>query len=591
MAFGFGAPLGVLAFLFLIPLILLYLIKPKTVNLAVPSLSFFSSRTRFKKSYSFLRYFMKDLLFLLQLLVLLFLAFSLTEPWFVQEKDVVTSNLVFVLDVSASSQALDSFGKTRFSLALDEIEKLAGEQNTLVLARSSPVIALRDANKEELLRFLSHLRPSDTGTDLGSALLLAGDLLDGSKGRVLVLSDFIHTSGMNPLTAKNILETKDIPVDFLDVGDPGVANIGFIHFLPGSSLSHAYIKNFNSPQEDFTLLVDGVAHSLSLSQGDIEDFSFVSPDYPVELLLEVDDALDVDDHLYFSGSGGSFLKVLLLQSGENSFLESALRSFSRVELTIAEPPVFDANAFDVVVVGDVDKGKFLPGWSRELSKYAKEGGSLVLTMHSESFSFDYGSLLSFEDDVQEYGEVFVDQVSSFTQDLDLGSVNRYFTLEGDAYRSLASVSGEETLLGIREEGKGKIFYYGILDSESDFPFSPSYPLFWINLVKYLSDYKDLNDLNLQAGVVLDAEQGLVLDRSGFYEFNDDKIAVNLLNEMESDLSFVSENDDSLDSVSVKDFSLEPVVQEVFTDLRLPLLVLIVLLVFFELYYIKRRGEI
>ena len=76
MLFEFGNTLGWLAFLSLIPLIIIYLIKPKPTKLKVPSLMFFMKRTNTSTAQSLFRRFQNDLLFLIQLLVLLLLAFS-----------------------------------------------------------------------------------------------------------------------------------------------------------------------------------------------------------------------------------------------------------------------------------------------------------------------------------------------------------------------------------------------------------------------------------------------------------------------------------------------------------------------------------
>ena len=86
--FGLGSYFGLIAFLSVVPLIILYLIKPKPVKMSIPSLMFFSKHSKIRRADILFKYLSKDLLFLIQLLVLLLLSFSLAQPWINQNKDI-----------------------------------------------------------------------------------------------------------------------------------------------------------------------------------------------------------------------------------------------------------------------------------------------------------------------------------------------------------------------------------------------------------------------------------------------------------------------------------------------------------------------
>src|SRR3989344_9105549 len=143
MALGFENSIGLLALLSLIPLIILYLIKPKPREIQVPSLMFFMKLAGSNIRSSFLRNILRDLLFILQFLAIAFIALTITEPYFTYEKEVVGDKLAIVFDVSASSQVKEN-GKTRFDLAIEGIEKVLGNKNNLILAKSTPFFALRE---------------------------------------------------------------------------------------------------------------------------------------------------------------------------------------------------------------------------------------------------------------------------------------------------------------------------------------------------------------------------------------------------------------------------------------------------------------
>ena len=135
MALGFENSIGLLALLSLIPLIILYLIKPKPKEIQVPSLMFFIKLAGSNIKSSFLRNILRDWLFILQFLAILLLALTFAEPYIAYEKEVIGENLAIVVDVSASSQVKEN-GKTRFDLAIDNTEKVLGNKNNLILAKS-----------------------------------------------------------------------------------------------------------------------------------------------------------------------------------------------------------------------------------------------------------------------------------------------------------------------------------------------------------------------------------------------------------------------------------------------------------------------
>ena len=80
---------------------------------------------------------------------------------------------------------------------------------------------------------------------------------------------------------------------------------------------------------------------------------------------------------------------------------------------------------------------------------------------------------------------------------------------------------------------------------------------------------------------------MIFDESGYYEFDDKKFAANLIDETESDvtkgstLEKESESSDVLKEASTeRDFSISPLI-----------LIAVFLLLCFEVFYIKRRGDL
>ncbi len=150
MSFQLANLIGLLAFMSLIPFIIVYLIKPKPQKLKVPSLMFFLSRTKSTTRDKLLKILERDILFFIQLAALLLLSFSMAEPLIFAKKDVVSSNIIFVIDASASSKVIEN-GKTRFEIGKDKVKELATTRNSLILIKSTPTLAINDAGKTELV--------------------------------------------------------------------------------------------------------------------------------------------------------------------------------------------------------------------------------------------------------------------------------------------------------------------------------------------------------------------------------------------------------------------------------------------------------
>ena len=123
MAFaGVTSIVGLFALLSLIPFIILYLRRPKPKDETIPSLMFLVQENKRSKQHSFLQRFTSNLLFYLQLLVLLLLSLAVASPFVNLPYDITRENTVVIIDASASMQAGEG-GESRFDRALDEARR------------------------------------------------------------------------------------------------------------------------------------------------------------------------------------------------------------------------------------------------------------------------------------------------------------------------------------------------------------------------------------------------------------------------------------------------------------------------------------
>lgn len=598
LPFQFANPQGLYALAALIPLILLYLIRPRPQPLAIPSLMFFLKSSGSKRLTSFLKQITHDWLFLIQLLLLLGLALTFANPFNNYQHDVTASNTVLVIDVSASSQVVEGT-RTRFDLTISKAKDVLGSKNTIILAKDLPYIALQDASADDASRFLSGLAPKATSTKLGEAIILAGETL-GSEGRVIVISDFINTAGQDPNIAKSVLESKGLVVDFINIIQGKRENVGIIQMDAGNDQTTIYIKNYNDQSEDVAVKVSSTTERLSIKPLETETYSFKTPPGVTKIELIANDHFDADDVVYLSAPAGGLAKVLLITNNASNFIKNALIASGDFEVTVTEPPVIPDGDFDVYVLDSLDMDQVLPGTFEDVRVKADAGATAIVAVQADSAKIDYKGLLPVKLGGQlDGGFVQVDQLNRFTKNIDFGKTNNVFAAELLYDQStIASVNGAPVMT-IAPLGSGKLVYYGIPD-DSDFKFAPHFPIFWTELLKFVTSQQDVRNLNLKTGenLILENEQtiktptrtlkrsALLLEDAGVYELEDRIVAANLLDEAESNINAGKEA-----GTKSTEYELLPVKETRQFHWTVYLLAIALFLLVFEVFFVKYRGDL
>ncbi len=592
-----GNPNGLWALLFLVPLIILYLIRPRPKMLPIPSLMFFLKSSGSRKLTSFLKQITHDWLFLIQLLLLLGLALTFSHPITKYQHDVTASNTVIVLDVSASSQTSEG-GRSRFDVAVSQAKKVLGSKNTIILAKDVPFIALQDAGAEETVRFLNALQPKSTVSRIGEAVILAGETL--KEGRVVVISDFINTGGQDPDIAKSVLQTKGLVVDFINVASVPKKNVGIVQLEAGNEQSTVYVKNFYGEQQSVTLYVGSTSTVLSLPAKGTETFSFKTPPGVTKIELEVNDDLKVDNVAYLSAPAAGKAKVLLITNNASNFLRNALLASGELEVVITEPPIISEGVFDVIILNNIEINQVLPGTFEDIMRRAENGATVIVAVQDDSDKIDYKGLLPVRLSKKvDGGFVNVEQLNRFTKNIDFGSATVIFPAEAVGDQTVIATVNKVPIISVKPVGVGKLVYFGISE-DNEFKYAPHYPIFWTELMKFVTEQQDVRNLNMKAGdtLILDKEQkiktpsrtvkraALILDESGVYELEDRIIAVNLVDELESNVNLEK-------PVGTKstDYELKPVKETREFPLDVWLLALALFFIIFEVFFVKYRGDL
>ncbi|MCK5660804.1 MAG: hypothetical protein KAH86_05540, partial [Methanosarcinales archaeon] len=174
---------------------------------------------------------------------------------------------------------------------------------------------------------------------------------------------------------------------------------------------------------------------------------------------------------------------------------------------------------------------------------------------------------------------------------------------------LVNSTDDSVVLAYKNIGAGTVVYLGMADDAtwSNFHLKSDYPVFWIKLIDWMSGVGDISQFNKYTGTMIQPGRDItrpdgvvtksnLLDMAGMYIFDDaagdngdEKIAVNLYNEKESDLT-ISEASGASNS-NYNSGTSGSGSNKSRTDLEGILIALVAILVFVELYVIKKRREL
>ena len=169
-------PWGLLALISIPILIILYILKQRHNEYTVPSLFLWRQTETFVQASSPWQKLKNSLLFILQLLMLLFIALAISRPIVMSKSG--PEDIIIIIDSSASMQAKDQ-SPSRFEYAKKEVRKIINglapkQKMTLIEAGENPsLLASRSDNKQGLRDSLNSLAVSFSVADIESAYNLA----------------------------------------------------------------------------------------------------------------------------------------------------------------------------------------------------------------------------------------------------------------------------------------------------------------------------------------------------------------------------------------------------------------------------------
>ncbi|WP_338737993.1 VWA domain-containing protein [Haloplanus salilacus] len=598
LADAFLSPLGLLALLAVVPVILLYLVQPDPRRVELPTLRYLLDEEGEDAANPLLERLKRSLLLLLQLLVIVALAVSLAGPYVTVSESQTVEETVIVLDGSAS-MGVETGSGTRFDAATAAARDVTTGTNSVVFAGSENRIALRSGGDGEVAATLDDLAVSETPADLGGAISQAASIA-GENARIVVLSDFADDAGWTD--AVQSARARDLRVDLRQFAGGGDDNVGIVdRSFSGSNVTLS-VRNFGDQSATRSVALGGRSRSVTLDPGGVERVTLPVPAGGGEARLTPGDSFPTDDVAYVAAPSDPTVDVLLLTNDRSRYLTTALSVIDEVRLTVDAPPTTVEGDYDVILYSDLEEERLLRG-NVEAGRDLIDAGGGVGVLAQESPPETYGDLLLLSPTGvgtnPSIGRVANDEL---TRGIDFPPPERY--LQGSLRSGTALVdTGDGTpVVATDRRDAGRVLYYGYVAGDDPFRFNYQYPVFWKRATFYLAGRESLDALNRETGSTLrfdDATEvgtpdgtvsarAVPLDRAGFYAVGDDRrLGVSLYSATESEVAAAS-LDEREGVTGVRAREEERQVPRPLT----PLVALAALLaVVGEVAYLRRRGDL
>ena len=587
-------PLGLVAVLAAVPIILLYLVRPEPSRLELPTFRFLSDAEREDASRPVWERLSRSLLLIIQLMAILVFAVAIASPYVSVAESESVEETVIVVDDSASMATLSASG-SRFAEAIAVARDRITGRTSVVTTAGGRTVALQRGSPGDAQSVLDGLEVTDSPGDLRRAIAQAGALA-GENSRVVVLSDFV---GDDWADAVSTLRARGLIVSLERFGAGGDANVGFIdRRFRGSSVTLS-VQNFGSEAVTRTVELGDRSDRVSLGPGDVRTTTLPVPAGGGEARLSGgDDDFQTDDRVYIAAPADLAVDVLVLTNDRNRFLTTALDVLDQVDLSVSSPPTTVGDGYDVIVYSNVDPAALLPG-NVEAGRALLADGGGVAVQAQRDFPDRYGNL-SLIDPIG----LFPTQSVRTTVDSDLTRGINFQPpdeiLAGDlrAGEALVEMRDGSPLIATAERADGRLLYYGYIEASSTFKYNYQYPVFWKRAIFHLAGREPLTRLNHVTGDTVSVREGVVgpdgqatgptveLLDAGYYE-GDIRRSASLLDAAESAVASAPLSDRSATARTAARSESRTVPWRLTPFVALA--VVVVLLV--EVAYVRRRGDL
>lgn len=546
-------PIGLLAVLAIIPLLVFYLMKPKPEEQVMPSIMFFQEDKEQDKLRNAYRTLVSNLPLLLQVLAVLFFAFALAEPF--TNSSVTSDKKVIILDRSASVS-------TNYESLKNRLRSKAGEENTLITASDDVKVQLEEASRSEFKSELDDIDSLATETDIVSAIEVAKKY----KGDLLLVSDLDHTVDSREIQpVLDEMASRNIHTISPEVNNKW----GIVDLRPSRNSTAVEISNFEQTTNTLQVKHNQKARDVVIEPHSTSEIRFKSTNGENTVKLP-EDGLKVDNEASYVLPQNEDIEVRFIGEPDR-YLEKAIELIEGIEIT---DNVSDIEGSDVYIVSEnVDGSK-----ADQLRKEVSNGAATVLMPNnkvlSEEFNYrDYGRTVNKSVQIKKPVRVSLGKTA----------------VKNTNISAAKSITGDSKAIQKINYNDGHILMYNLVDD--DFSRNILYPVFWKKILRDMVDRPDLSELNKETGASIrvaeirspngESMQGDVkLDETGFYKSASRTYASNLESRDESNVE--------TQSYSVNEDEVSRTREKSRQDL---IVLLIIVFIGADIIYLRYRGDL
>ncbi|NIA15889.1 MAG: VWA domain-containing protein [Nitrospiraceae bacterium] len=488
------------AFLGLIPVVVvLYLLKLRRTHVVISSTLLWHKSLQDLTANAPFQRLRKNLLLLLQIIVLLMLVAGLARP-FVRADAAGGSDRCLLFDTSASMQTLEK-GKTRLELAkekaLEIVDDMVGGDKMMVVTfnRSSDVLCELMDNRVRLRAAIRSIEASDASTRVRDAVLVASSLQAAQANlRIVILGD-------GKIADLADIGSRAFDVTYLQVGETD-ENAGIVAFSVRDSLEGqgerqclVLLRNeASSPLvTTLTLYLDDevmAVEEVAVAGRDMGELLFALPPVETGVLraeLDWEDALAVDNIAWLVLRPASLVRVLLVAESDSAgayFLKRVLALSPQVELSTILPADYArSDDYDLTIFDGHSPAEAPQGTSVYINAYPPLEG------------------LGTEGMLEKPGVIATDAEHPVMRFLNPSNVNvtkaqRLTLPEGS--RTLVSSRGGALVADVSRGGKQMVVVAFDL-ADSNWPLRLSFPLFVQNLIAWTPRATLTGESSVRAG--------------------------------------------------------------------------------------------
>ncbi|MCB8951895.1 MAG: VWA domain-containing protein [Ardenticatenales bacterium] len=325
---SFLTPLFLLLGLLAGPIVLMYMLRLRRREITVSSTLLWQKLLRDREANAPWQKLRRNLLLILQLLILAALVVALARP-FVPVPALISGSIVVLLDGSASMQATD-VAPNRFAAAQEEVARLIGglsgtDQMTIILVGRTPQVLTPATSDRAVLRTaLAAARPEQGEADWAAAAALAIGAAQGFRdARIAVVSDGGLPRDLPPFPANTI---------YVAIGRQG-ENLGISALATRAGATgvelFASVTNYGAAPQSalISLRLDDALYDsrrVTIDPDTAANLTWQLPNGTTTIAAQLSDnaadAFPPDDVAWAVHQGGAGSRTLLVTAG-NLFLE------------------------------------------------------------------------------------------------------------------------------------------------------------------------------------------------------------------------------------------------------------------------------